>query len=490
MATANLAAKYRLLKAEAVLKARHGLLAFTKLTKPDYSPQWFHREICKVLDMFEQGQVKKLMIFVPPQHGKSELSSRRFPSYALGRNPNRRIALCSYGAEHAQAFNRDVQRIIDDDQYHEVFPDTTLNQSNVVTDSKSGYKRTANIFEVVSHQGFMKTVGVGGPLTGTTVDIGIIDDPFKDREEAESGRMRQRVWNWYTDVFETRLHNDSQQLMLFTRWHEDDLAGRALDRDGKVEEGGEWVVVTFPAIREAGQHISDYVDDPRHIGEALWEDRHSAEKFEKMKASSPRTYYSLAQQEPAPVEGNLIKRDWFGRYNKREFNMAQQVINFYLDTAYTDKQENDPTALLAWFTDAEKLYLTHCSVVRKEFPELIAWLQTFVHLIGYSQQSRVFVEPKASGKSVAQMLKRQTGLNIIEDTPPKDSKVTRVNVVSPILEAGRVFVPENENWVKGFLAECAAFPNATHDDQVDCLVGSIRKGLMYINYQGRKSRRI
>jgi len=156
------------------------------------------------------------MIFVPPQHGKSELATRRFPAYQLGANPNCKIAICSYSSTIASTFNRDIQRIIDDKPYSEVFPLTTLNENSAINPSKNAYLRNSETFEIIGHQGFVKTVGVGGSLTGTPVDLGIIDDPFKDREEAMSTTIREKVYNWYTDVFSTRLHNASQQLLIMT----------------------------------------------------------------------------------------------------------------------------------------------------------------------------------------------------------------------------------------------------------------------------------
>ncbi len=474
----QLRAKYELLKAKAILKARSGLLPFVQLTKPDYEAQWFHGEICQVLDRLERGELKKVMIFVPPQHGKSQISSRHFPAYALGRNPDRKIALCSYGADHAQSFNRDVQRMIDSEIYNGVFPRTTLNASNVATTSKSGYKRTANIFEVVDHTGFLKTVGVGGALTGTTVDIGIIDDPFKDREEAQSGRIREKVWNWYTDVFETRLHNDSQQLMLFTRWHEDDLAGRALQRDGIVEEGGEWVVIKFPAIREPGYHVSDYVNDPRKPGEALWPERHAAEKYFKMKDTSPRTYWSLAQQEPAPMSGNILKRE-----DLRVVTISQvpkgalkATKHFVADTAYTKNTDNDPSAVLCYSVFQNQIYLWDYIRFWRELSEAVTEIEEFVSEWGDSK-SRLYIEPKASGLSIYQEIRKSSLLNVSKYKLQDGDKVARLNGVEPKIATGRVNILKGQ-WNEQFIGECLVFPNGKHDEAVDTLVMAITQGLV------------
>jgi hypothetical protein len=307
--------------------ARRNLSDFISYTKPDYTFNWHHISICQQLQRFTNGEITRLMIFVPPQHGKSEIATRRFPAFQLGKKPKSRIAICSYSATLAMSFNRDVQRIIDDEKYHDVFPDTILNESNVSTNAQGSYLRNSEIFETVGFRGFIKTVGVGGSLTGTPIDIGIIDDPFKDREEAMSIRIREKVWSWYTDVFETRLHNESQQLIIMTRWDPDDLAGRILRRDGS-----KWAVISYPAIKE---HDNDY--DPRQIGEALWPEKHSLERLSLIRDTSPITFNSLYQQDPKPSTGSLVFPEW-SEYSEEPD--IEPLIG--LDFGYS----NDPTAIV------------------------------------------------------------------------------------------------------------------------------------------------
>lgn len=310
--------------AEELLKRRKGrqtLIHFVTYTKPDYEVNWHHKAICDQLDKFSKGEIKKLMIFVPPQHGKSELSSRRFPAFHLGNKPDTRIAVCSYSPDLSMSFNREVQRIMQDTAYKKLFPSTTLNEKNVAFDSTGSYQKNAHIFEIVGYKGFFKAVGVGGPLTGTPVDIGIIDDPFKDRIDASSQRMRDNVWDWYIDVFSTRLHNESQELLLMTRWHEDDLAGRLLLEDEKRVQKGEkplWVVIKYPAIKEAYTAPGD----PRSEGEALWESKHSRERILDQKSKSERTFGSLYQQDPKPQEGNIIKTQFFNTITWDKFLLS------------------------------------------------------------------------------------------------------------------------------------------------------------------------
>lgn len=318
--------------------ARRNLSDFVSYTKPDYEFNWHHISICSKLQDFANGKIKKLMLFVPPQHGKSELATRRYPAFQLGKKPSSKICICSYSATLAMAFNRDIQRIIDDTKYHDAFPDTILNESNVSTNAQGSYLRNSEIFETVGHRGFIKTVGVGGSLTGTPIDIGIIDDPFKDREEAMSIRIREKVWSWYTDVFETRLHNDSQQLVIMTRWDLDDLAGRILKRDKD-----EWTVISYPAIKDR-----EYIGDPRQIGEALWESKHSLERLRKIEETSPFTFNSLYQQNPKPSTESLVFPYW-DEYTDEPDTEALIGIDFGFS--------NDPTAVIQVKIVKDKMYL-------------------------------------------------------------------------------------------------------------------------------------
>lgn len=306
--------------------AKRKFADFVSYTKEDYHFNWHHTALCNQLERFAKGEIKKLMVFMPPQHGKSQLTTRHFPAYVLGIRPTAKICVCSYSATLAQSFNRDIQRIIDDIPYHEVFPNTLLNQSNVTTDAHGAYLRNADIFETLNFRGFVKTVGVGGSLTGTPIDVGIIDDPFKDREEAMSIRIRDKVWSWYTDVFKTRLHNDSQELLIMTRWDADDLAGRILKQEN------DWEVITFQAIKER-----EIPGDPREIGEALWPDKHSLERILSIKNTSPFTFTSLYQQEPKPSKEALVFPEW-DEYEEEPDTESLIGIDFGFS--------NDPTAIV------------------------------------------------------------------------------------------------------------------------------------------------
>lgn len=452
--------KQEKLKLEAPTSFSH----FLGYANSKYELEWFHKVIADHCQMLLEGKIKNLMVFIPPQHGKSEIISRNFPAWAFGHNPDLKIAGCSYSSDLAEQFSRSIQRTMDSKEYLAIFPDTCLNGSNIRTDSR-GYLRNVDIFEIVGHRGFYKAVGVGGSLTGTPVDIAIIDDPVKDANEANSETYRQRVWDWYNTVFTTRLHNHSKQLFIMTRWHEDDLAGRILKAEPQ-----EWKVLAIPAICE---QENDGGLSTRKIGEALWPSHHSIQKLMKQKARAPREFNALYQQHPTIEGGNIVKRGWFKTISLVKFRSLRfnEPMHFYLDTAYNKKkqrQDNDPSGILAACRIKNYIYIYNAMKVWKEMPDLLRFLPDYMSANEASGESKLHVEPKANGESVIQMLKEISTLNVKETETPKDSKEVRLRVVSPRVECGRVFLVEG-SWNEEFLDEVCGFPTQPHDEFVDIL---------------------
>lgn len=417
---------------------------------------------------FKSNKAERLMLFMPPQHGKSEIASRGGPAYALGLNPDISIAACSYGADLARKFNREVQRIMDAPGYTEVFPGSRLNGRRVADDSKGDALRNTHEFEIVGRKGNYKAVGIGGGLSGRKVDLAIIDDPVKDAKQAYSETIRESVWDWYLSVLNARLHNRSKVLIIMTRWHEDDLAGRLLKH-----QADEWEVISIPAIRERGGPEWD----PRQVGEALWPNRHSLERLLEIKRITPQWFTSLYQQRPSPEEGGLIKKAWFQRYNRIPAGPKSHT-HFYLDGAYTEKSQNDPSGILGGVLCNNSIYLTSWASVRMEFPELVRWIPEHMKRNGGTRSSGLIVEPKANGLSVIQELRRHTDINVIEDKLPGGDKIARTAAVSATYSAQRLLVPEGEAWVDPYLQELALFPNGSHDEAVDCTNGLTRNLLL------------
>jgi predicted phage terminase large subunit-like protein len=459
---------------------RRWLLEFIKGTYPGYEAGWFAAEVCAELDWFLRetvaGRAPRLMLFAPPRSGKSEIVSRRFPAFALGKYPNLRFIATSYGGGLAAAMNRDVQRVIDTPEYRAIFPGIGLSGKNIKTSAHGNYVRNSEAFEIVNFNGGYKCAGVGGGITGLGGDILQIDDPIKDAEQANSPVYREKVWEWYTSTFYTRKMPGAGILIILTRWHEDDLAGRLL-RQMENGDGDQWKVVSFPAIAEKDEYSSITGKLLRREGEALHPERYPLEELEAIKvAVGGRVWASLYQQRPAAAEGSIFKRDWWRYYKTPEGEPADiikalgitSVVQFW-DTGFKTGQDNDPSVCITLGT-AENRYMVLDRWKQKvEFPDLKRALPV-QH--AKWKPSVVLVEDKASGQSLIQEMKRETRIPIIPIPVDRD-KVARANAVTPMLEAGLVYLPEDAPWVSDFVDELATFPNAAHDDQVDAFDGAL-----------------
>ena len=292
--------------------ARLDLLAFSRYMQPNLDVQPFHKVYYSVLNYFAFGRIKKLIVTIPPQFGKSEGSSRKLPAFILGLNPDKKIAIGSYAASLARDFNRDVQKIIDTPEYYELFPDTFLSRSNKVTFTNV-YQRNSDVIECVGHTGSLRVVGRGGALTGKPVDVAILDDIYKDYAEANSPVIREAAWKWYTTVVRTRLHNDSQELIVYTRWHSDDLVGRLekieqiIDikswKDLQNIPVGAWVRINFEAIKTTEKTEID----PREFGEVLWERKHSLQSLMAKRKLDKVQFDCLYQGQPGSAVGRLYE---------------------------------------------------------------------------------------------------------------------------------------------------------------------------------------
>lgn len=439
--------------------ASNYLIDFIMTTFPTYQCKWYHKLLCDKLDALLAGTIKKLMVFMPPQRGKSEIVSRRFPAFALGRNPKLQIAGCSYSSDLAGKFNREVQRIIDDSAYREIFPDVQLNSKNVVSDSSGNWLRNSDVFEIVSHGGSYRGVGVLGPLTGNTVDIGIIDDPIKDRLEAQSETFRNRLWEWYSDVFCTRLHNESRILLTTTRWHEDDLAGRILAKEK------DWTVLSLPELREDMTNP----DDPRQIDEPLWPERHDLKTTLEIKHKSERTFISMYQQRPAPSAGRMFKKKWFRYYNLMPPRFDRIIQSW--DCTFKDTASSDYVVGTIWGKRGADSFLLGMARGKWDFVETVQQIKR-VHAM-FPACNEKLIEEKANGAAVISMLRQQIpGLVPII---PTESKEARAYAVSFCFESGNVYFPANCPWVSDVEHELLLFPNGRNDDIVDSITQALNR---------------
>lgn len=267
----------------------------------------FHAAYYRVLEAFAHGNIRRLIVTVPPQHGKSLGATTLLPAYILGLNPDLCIAIASYSASLANRFNRRVQRIMDMSVYGDMFPETSIKRLG----ARSDYVRTADTVEVVGHAGELLSVGREGSLTGNRVDVCILDDLYKDAMEANSPVVRDNCWEWYTSVVRTRLHNGSRELIVFTRWHEEDLIGRILDKEPyemltswsqlDCTADDKWLVLNFEAVKRSPPSEID----PRSEGEPLWGERHSAALLKERMKLDPFRFECMYQGHPSAAQGLL-----------------------------------------------------------------------------------------------------------------------------------------------------------------------------------------
>ena len=448
------------------------LLSFTRHTLPSFAPAPFHFAYYEVLTHFAMGEIKKLMITMPPQHGKSEGATRRLPAFVLGQDPDKRIAIVSYNAIKARKFNRELQRIMDDDRYYELFPQTLLaGQASYQEQGRRSrnYARNSDECEIVGYQGSFKTIGVGGSLTGEPVDMLIMDDLYKDASSAWSPVIRQNVADWYDTVASTRLHNDSQQLLVFTRWHMEDLAGRLLEQEGvydPIENPQGWLLVSFPAI----QNRPPSEQDPRVEGEPLWPERHSLEKLLEIKGRSPTVFESLYQQNPQPSQGLMYE----------EFNCYTDLPSRSYSVAYIDAADSGADYLCALFyKEAEDgNYIT--DVLYTKDPMEVTET-TLTYMLQQHQVERCHIESNNGGNLFVSNLQQRSwdmGNRLTRFNPfhQNQNKTARIFAASASVQK---LIKMPLDWKKRFpkfardLTGYLRVGTNAHDDAPDALTGSI-----------------
>lgn len=445
-------------------RARKEILAFTVYTKPDYEINWHHAVLCKYLDRFARGEIKRLLVSMPPRHGKSELVSRRLPAFIFGQNPDAQIIATSYGADLASRMNRDVQRIIDEPNYRDLFPGVALSGDGTKPSASGSYLRNSDTFEIVGRRGLYRSAGVGGAVTGMGAHFALIDDPIKNQAEADSKTYRESVWEWYTSTLLTRLEKQGSVLLTLTRWHEDDLAGRLLTL-AKADEGADqWTLLDLPAIKDT--ELNEL--DTRGLGEALWPGKYDLERLSQIKASvGSRVWSALYQQRPTAQEGGLILRDWIKFYKRSEIAEMRfdETIDSW-DLTFKDSQTSDFVAAQRWSRFGANVYLRKRLKKRLDFP---ATLKAFRSWDDDPKVRARLVEDKANGPAVISTLKAE--ISCIVPVIPEGNKEERGAAIAPMWEAGNVYLPhpDEEPWVREFIEEILSFPNAAHDDEFDSM---------------------
>jgi predicted phage terminase large subunit-like protein len=477
------------------IKPPENLLAFTTQTKANYRTSWHHELICKYCDRLVFGEISRLLISVHPRAGKTELVSRRLPAYLLGLNPDAQIIATSYSSDLASRNNRDVQRIIDSQAYRDIFPATTLSGKNVRADAHGSYLRNSEIFEVVNHSGSYRCAGVGGGITGMGFGgdpiihptlgrsivggIGIIDDPIKNRAEADSPTYRQKAKDWYTSTFLTREEGGFEDkdgntteapiVVMATRWHDDDLSGWLKSLAESDPNADQWHVLEIPAIAEGDLHP----DDPRQEGEAMWSAKYPLPKLLKRKASmGDYDWQALYQQRPTSKAGGEIKRSWWQYYDElpvKELWDFELLIQSW-DCAFKGLDTSDYVVGQVWGKVGANFYLLDQLREKLPFTQTLTAIRSLS--TRYPQAVGKLVEDKANGTAVIDTLRRDIpGLIPVE---PHGGKLVRARAIAPLIESGNVYLPRNAYWLNDFLSEVSAFPSGSHDDQVDAMTQALK----------------
>ena len=393
---------------------------FATAVYPFVELQPFHRSYYRLLEAFAEGKVRKLLITMPPQHGKSLGASTLLPAYMLGLNPDLRIAIASYSASLASKFNRRVQRILESDEYAELFPETTIKKSG----RSSSYIRTAEEVEIIGHHGSLISVGREGSLTGNRVDCFILDDLYKDAMEANSPIVRENCREWYTSVVRTRMHNASQEIMVFTRWHEQDLIGTIRNCEMVVDlkeweelgsvDGDTWVALNFEALK-----VSEPTEiDPRPVGQSLWEERHSAALLASKRRLDPQKFECLYQGNPSTREG-LLYGDGFATYAA----LPKEIVRYanYTDTA---DMGDDYLCSVCYAVDSDGVIYVTDVVYSREPMEVTEKLVS--QMLNRSDTRVATIESNNGGRGFARVVQRLCPDVRVEWFHQSDNKEARI----------------------------------------------------------------
>ncbi len=454
----------------AALAAKDDLLDFARFMMPDandpddtdksqYITALHHRAIAAALEQVELGLIPRLIINVPPRHGKSQLSSRMFPAWYEGRHPSDSIILATYSDKLSWDFGREVREIMEDSVYRQVFPEMAL--------------RTASVDRVETTEGGkLFFVGRGSAITGRGSIGLLIDDPIKDRVEADSLVTRNKLWAWYNQVAKTRLLSSVGWIVIIqTRWHEDDLVGRLTDPqnpDYSPVEGPKWKIIDLPAL-------SLGVGDPlgRKAGDALWPQRFPVQYLEEMRAADPRGFQALYQGSPTPEKGNFFPADKIKTYGRND-RPPNDRLRFYAssDHAVSTTQDRDKTCCLMVGVDEdqniwimEDLVWAHIST-DQTVERMIDLMAKYKPLYWWAERGHI---SKSIGPFLRKrMLERSTFTSVCEVTPVHDKK-SRAQSIMARMAMGMVYFPAFAPWWMEARQELLQFPFGARDDFVDAL---------------------
>ena len=430
-------------------KVHNDFLGFVKHVWPEFIEGKHHKKIAEKFNRLAKGEIKRLIINMPPRHTKSEFASFLLPSWMVGRKPDLKIIQTTHTTELAIRFGRKAKTLIDSPEYQQIFK-TRLREDS----QAAGKWETAQGGEYYA-------AGVGSAITGRGADLLIIDDPHSEQDALNMTAM-ERAYEWYTSGPRQRLQPGGSIVVVMTRWNMKDLTGM-LVKSQKELKSDKWEIIEFPAIMPSGKPV--------------WPEYWKLEELEGVKASlSIGKWNAQWMQNPTAEEGSLIKREWWKVWDKPYIPPLQHIIQSY-DTAYLKKETADFTAITTWgvFYPSEdapaNLILLDSYKERVEFPEL---RKEAFRQYRYWNPETVIVEAKAAGLPLTYEL-RKAGIPVINYTPSKgQDKHARVNAVSPLFESGIIWAPD-EKFAEEVIEECASFPYGDHDDLVDSTTQAIMR---------------
>lgn len=422
--------------------------------------------VCETLQRIADGEEISVLIEMPPRHGKSMTVTETFPSYYIARNPHKRVIAAAYSDGLATKFGRLNRNKFG--EFSHLFNEA-LSESNSATKD----------WGVEGKRGGMIATGIGGSITGQGADLMIIDDPIKNAEEAASPVIREKVWNEWESTLSTRLHKGASLIVIMTRWHEDDLIGRLLKKSPR-----KWIRLRLPAIAEDEDDLLGREEGESLCPELGYDEQWAADK--KVEVGS-KTWASLYQQRPTPAGGSTFKREWLRYYvrtpeQKREWGLSDDVhilpTHFdkqaqSWDCTFKGTETSDFVAGEVWNKKQANFYLIDLLKKRMGFPETVKAIRAMTDK--HPKARSKYIEDKANGSAVIQTL--QDEISGIIPVNPQGGKEARANAVSPLFEAGNVYLPHPLMcpWVDDFVEELVSFPNAAHDDMVDACTQALNQ---------------
>lgn len=424
--------------------ARRSLLAFTEYTKSDFQPGDHHRVICDALEQVERGEIDRLIIEAPPRHSKSLLATRQFPAWFLGRNSAKQIITASYGKDLSTDFGRDVRDLVASPAYQRLF------HVALRADVKAASKWHT------SNGGVYNACAVGSATTGLGGHILICDDPIKNREEADSQKHRDKIWRWYTSTFYTRLMPGGAIVIILTRWHEDDLAGRLLAQ----EDGDTWHRVRLPAI------TNEHTDNEQ----ALWPGWYPLDALHRIRkqltAGNCRDWHAMYQQEPTQEQGTYFQREWFQRYKPSE--LPSNLHKYGASDYAVSEGQGDFTEHGVFGVDAKgNLYVVDWWS-RQSAAD--AWIDAMLDLWQEHKPFAWFGESGVIEKAIAPLLSLRIRERRVfcraEWLPSMADKTIRARAFQAMAAQGRVFVPSTPEGDR-LIEQLVKFPSGKFDDAVD-----------------------